>query len=148
MPDARQLNLLSGLAHERGEVAAKRLGRSLALLRESESRLALLQSYFADYRGRLARNAAHGVSADEMRNFREFIRKLEQAIGQQRAEVEALERAVVENRRGWMHARREGRSFEVLSERAESLAREAESRRLQKIVDEFAGRAAALRVAG
>lgn len=145
MPEPRQLNLLAGLAQDRRDAAARRLGRAQSLLKESQSRHALLEGYCADYRARLAQNASAGVSADEMRNFREFIRKLEEAIRQQRAEVEMLERGVADCRNAWMRARREGRSFDVLSERFETALREREARRLQKLVDEFAGRVAALR---
>ena len=46
-----------------------------------------------------------------------------------------------------MLERRRKHSYEVLIERADLTQREFEARRLQKLVDEFAGRAAALRVA-
>ena len=148
MPDTRQLALLSDLAQERRDAAARKLARALKLLTESKARLELLEKYASDYRVRLALNVSHGVTADELRNFREFIAKLGEAIGQQRAQVEALARGVTDCRNGWMFARREGMSFDVLTERAEATAREVESRRLQKLVDEFAGRVAALRVVG
>lgn len=148
MPDTRQFALLSDLAQERRDAAARKLARALKLLTESKARLELLEKYASDYRVRLALNVSHGVTADELRNFREFIAKLGEAIGQQRAEVETLARGVTDCRNGWMFARREGLSFDVLAERAEASAREVESRRLQKLVDEFAGRVAALRVVG
>ncbi len=147
MPDARQLSLLTDLSQERRDAAARKLGQTLALLKESESRLSLLENYCADYRARLAASATQGVTVDEMRNFRQFIAKLDEAIGQQRREVETLRCGVTECRNCWMAECRKGRSFEVLSERADITARELESRRLQKLVDEFAGRVASLRVA-
>ena len=147
MPSPQQLTLLTDLADERRDRAARKLARALAMLKDSESRLVLLETYCTDYRARLAQSAANGVAPDEMRNFRDFIARLEEAIAQQRAEVAALQHGVAECRSGWLLERRRKQSFEVLIERADLDAREAEARRLQKLVDEFAGRAAALRVA-
>lgn len=147
MPDARQLSMLADIAQDRREKAARNLGRTLSLLKESEARLTLLESYCGDYRSRLAQNTATGVSADELRNFRDFIGKLEEAIGQQRAEVEAIRQAVVVCRDGWLVERRREHSYEVLTERAQLGIRAEESRRLQKLTDEFAGRVANLRAA-
>ena len=147
MPNAHQLTRLTDLARDRREVAARKLGRSLSFLRESEARLGMLGQYCADYHTRLAQSAANGVSVEEMRNFREFITRLEAAIGQQRQEVEALQQGVTDCRNGWLAERRRKRAFEVLIERADLTEREADARRLQKLVDEFAGRAASLRTA-
>jgi flagellar FliJ protein len=147
MPNPQQLTMLTDLAEERHDRAAKKLARALTMLRDSESRLALLENYCTDYRARLARNAAAGVAPAEMRNFRDFIARLEEAIGQQRTEVEAIKKGVADCRTGWMLERRRKQSYEVLIERADLAQREVEARRLQKLVDEFAGRAAAMRIA-
>jgi flagellar FliJ protein len=147
MRDPRQLSVLANLAEERRDAAGRRLGRSLALLEESRRRQALLAKYREDYRARLARAAAEGVSGDELRNYSGFLERLEQAIAQQRAEVEALERGVAEQRARWLDERRKERSIDVLAERAEDAARAAEARRLQKLLDEFSARIAATRAA-
>ena len=143
MPNPQQLTMLTGLAEESRDRAAKKLAHALKMQKDSESRLALLE----DYRARLVRNAANGVAPAELRNFRDFIARLEEAIRQQRAEVEAIKKGVAECRTGWMLERRRKHSYEVLIERADLTQRELEARRLQKLVDEFAGRATALRVA-
>lgn len=148
MPDNRQLMMLTDLAHDRRDKAARKLGGSMALLKESESRLVLLEGFCGDYRRRLAQSAAGGVSADELRNFREFIAKLEKAVEQQRAEADSIRQAVARCRDDWLREHRRERSFDALVERAEDAARVSEARRLQKLVDEFAGRVAMLRAAG
>lgn len=148
MRDTRQLTMLTDLAQERSDAAAKKLGRSIAFLKESEKRLALLAQYREDYRQRLADLAARGVSGDEMRNFRQFIARLDEAITQQNNEVKTLAQAVAECRGHWIKERRRERSFDVLTERADLAARELEARRLQKILDEFSGRMVQLRASG
>ena len=147
MPNPQQLTMLTGLAEESHDRAAKKLAHALKMQKDSESRLTLLENYCADYRARLVRSAANGVAPAELRNFRDFIARLEEAIRQQRAEVEAIKKGVAECRTGWMLERRRKHSYAVLIERADLTQREFEARHLQKLVDEFAGRAAALRVA-
>jgi len=148
MRDARQLTMLTDLAQERRDAAAKRLGRSLAVLKESEKRLALLAQYREDYRRRMAESAARGMSGDELRNFREFISRLDEAVAQQKNEVTTLTEGVADCRGRWLLERRKERSYDVLTERVDLEAREREGRRLQKLLDEFSGRAAMLRMAG
>lgn len=148
MRDTRQLAMLTDLAHERRDAAAKKLGRAIAFLTESEKRLALLAQYREDYRKRLAETSARGASGEELRNFRGFVARLDEAIEQQRTEVETLKQGVAECRGQWLSERRRERSFDVLTERADLEARAAEARRLQKILDEFSGRMAQMRMAG
>ena len=132
--------MLRGLSEDRREAAGKRLGRAVAVHRDSATRLALLVQYRAEYRSRLAAGAARGVTPGELRNFREFLDKLEQAIAQQRAELETLARGVEECRGHWLAEHRREKSYGVLAERTESGEREREARRAQKQTDEFSSR--------
>ena len=142
MAERRPLALLAELAQERRDAAGRRLGRSLAALKDSESRLALLTRYRDEYRARYTRTGADGAAASELRNFREFLERLDKAVLQQRSEVEALARGSAELRGRWLKERTHGKSLDVLTERAESAEHAAEARRLQKLLDEFAGRSA------
>ncbi|MBK8064499.1 MAG: flagellar export protein FliJ [Betaproteobacteria bacterium] len=145
MSDPRQLSMLAELAHERRDAAAKRLARAAAAHKESQSKLDLLERYREDYRQRLADAAAQGLAGDELRNFRMFLTRLDQAIEQQRAEAEALLRGMNDCRTRWMSERRRERSFDVLVDRADLATRQRDDRRVQKLMDEFAGRLAMLR---
>ena len=142
MAERRPLALLAELAQERRDAAGRRLGRSLAALKDSEARLALLERYRNEYRDRYARAGSGGVGASELRNFREFLERLDKAVLQQRSEVETLTRGSAELRGRWLKERTHGKSLDVLTERAESADRAAEGRQLQKLLDEFAGRTA------
>lgn len=134
---------LAQLARERCEAAGARLGKSLALLGESRSRLTLLERYRDEYRGRFASAGSQGITRDGLRNFREFLARLEQAIAQQRAEVAVLERGTEDARALWLAARRREQSFDILFDRAQIESRAIEARQLQKMLDEHSGRAAA-----
>src|SRR5262245_44858258 len=142
MAERRPLELLAELAQERRDAAGRRLGQSLSLLKDSESRLTLLERYRAEYQQRYARAGSSGVGANELRNFRGFLERLDQAVAQQRAEVEALSRGAHESRGRWLKERTRGKSLDVLTERAENAERAAEARRLQKLLDEFPRRLA------
>ena len=142
MAEKRPLALLAELAQERRDAAGRRLGRSLAALKDSESRLALLEGYRDEYKQRYARTGKSGAGPEELRNFRAFLERLDTAVTQQRAEVEALERGAIESRARWLDERTRGKSLDVLTERADYAERASEARRLQKLLDEFSGRLA------
>ena len=148
MSDPRQLALLCEVSQDRRDAAGRRLGNAITLHAESAARLELLLRYRDEYRARLTEGSARGVTADELRNFREFLARLEQAIAQQKNEIEALARGVEECRGRWLAERKRGLSYDVLADRAGSAAREREARLLQKQMDEFSGRRALLRASG
>src|SRR4051812_49077926 len=81
------LSLLAELAQGRRDDAGRVLARSLALLKDSEARLAMLESYRNEYRRRYAANGKTGIAPHELRNFRDFLERLDKAIAQQRAEA-------------------------------------------------------------
>ena len=142
MAEKSRLALLAEIAGERRDAAGKRLGRALAALREAEARLALLARYRDEYERRLANSGKAGMTAQDLRNFREFLDRLGEAIAQQRAEIEGLERGVESARGGWMSERARMQSFDVLAKRAATAQATSEERRLQKLLDEFSGRRA------
>jgi flagellar FliJ protein len=140
--DPRTLALLRGLSEDKRNAAGQRLKRAVTLHRASAARLEMLERYRGEYRARLSEGSARGVTPDELRNFRDFLERLEQAIAQQRAETQALARGVEECRGRWLSESRREKSFGVLAERALSAEREREARRLQKQTDEFSARKA------
>ena len=138
----RPLAMLAELAQERRDAAGRRLARSLALLKDSQERLALLQRYRDEYGQRYARTGMGGASPGELQNFRGFLERLDQAVAQQRAEVEALARGASDSRGRWLEEHTKGKSLDVLAGRAQDAARATEARKLQKLLDEFSGRLA------
>jgi len=138
--DPRQLAMLRGLSEDKRDAAGQRLARAVAMHRASAARLEMLERYRGEYRVRLCNGSARGVAPGELRNFREFLERLEQAIGQQRGEVETLARGVEECRSRWLAESKREKSFGVLAQRALSAAREREARLAQKQMDEYSAR--------
>lgn len=133
---------------ERAEDATRdalcRLSESMKSCRESESRLELLRRYRDEYRMKLDSATRTGVSALELSNFRSFLAKLDEAIGQQDADVAHWRAAVMRSRADWQEAERRARSYGVLNERRAEQARGREARVEQKQNDEYAARAIAM----
>jgi len=132
---------------ERAEDATQDAMRHLAELlkgcKQSESRLSLLERYRDEYRAKLDDAAKRGVSAAELNNFRAFLSRLEEALNQQRADLNNWQTAVDRARTSWQDCERRARSFGVLNERRAEKARVVTARREQKQTDEFAARFAA-----
>lgn len=140
MAERRQLAMLAGIAEKRCGAAGERLGRSVAALKESQSRLALLERYRDEYGKRLSVATLQGMAGDELRNFRDFLGKLDEAIAQQRADVEGQARGVGDKRAQWVEERKKEMSFDALSARAEVDERARDDRRQQKLFDEISAR--------
>src|SRR5262245_9814734 len=117
MSEPSQFDFLAEIAGEKSDAAAKRLGNSLTQLRDSSARLELLERYREEYRRRLAAAGSHGLSTEDLRNWRNFLDKLEQAIAQQRAERDSMAQGVDHSRMHWLAARRREQSFGVLASR-------------------------------
>src|SRR5262245_15050791 len=135
MTNKPQVALLVELAEKRRDAAARRLGASLSQLRESSARLDMLERYREEYRRRLGEAGTRGLGAEELRNWRGFFERLEEAVAQQRAEMTAVQGGVEALRGRWIAERQRERSFGMLAERAAAEQRLKESRREQKQAD-------------
>ena len=123
------------------EAAAARLGTLNRQLQLHEERLMLLFQYRADYQERLRRAITNGVDGAALRNFHDFMDKLEQAILQQHAAVVDARTSAESGRHEWHSKRRKSNAFDTLSQRFKSTVRQSEAKLEQKVQDDFAGRA-------
>ena len=139
---AHPLETLQGLAEEATTEAMAKLAEMLAGLRDSEGRLAMLLQYRDEYRSKLESSSRNGVSVVELSNFRTFLGRLEEAVAQQKADVEYWQTAVERSRETWREAERKSRSFSVLNDRRNERERNTAARTEQKQNDEFAARMA------
>jgi flagellar protein FliJ len=135
------LKRLLEIAETRTDSAAATLGALNRQLQLHEEKLLLLFKYRDDYQERLRRAVADGLDGAGLRNFHEFMQKLEQAIMQQHALVVDARTHVESGRHEWQSKRRESKAFDTLSERFKSTARKGEAKREQKVQDDFAHRA-------
>lgn len=131
---------LLDIATTEEDSAAAALGHLNQELRSHEQKLALLLQYRADYQERLRLAIASGTDAIELRNFNDFIARLEQAIGQQRTALGEARRHAEQGREHWQSKRRKSKAYDTLSQRAGAATLRLESIREQKLQDDFASR--------
>jgi len=141
MPKKFALQRVLEIATIHTESAAASLGALNRQLQLHEERLMLLFQYRADYQERLRRAITGGVDGAALRNFHDFMDKLEQAILQQHAVVVDARTRADSGLHEWHSKRRKSKAFDTLSQRFDSTVRQGEAKLEQKVQDDFAGRA-------
>ena len=138
--DKHQLAQLTDLAQQHTDTATRTLGQSHARKREAEAQLALLKRYRGEYEERLASAARNGLTPEALRNYHEFLRKLDAAIEQQTSVLTACNDRIETSRVAWQSANRKLKSFDTLAVRAAVREQSERARREQREQDERAGR--------
>ena len=142
MASPSQLETLIDLAQRETDDCAKRLGAALKSLDDCQQKLDMLSGYRDDYARRFEESMANGITPMAYRNFQAFMLKLDSAIlGQQQVVNHAQARSENEKSR-WQLAERKRMSYGTLATRAEKEELRKENKRDQKLMDEFATRAA------
>ncbi|MDR2259334.1 MAG: flagellar export protein FliJ [Azoarcus sp.] len=140
MPEKFPLQPLLDLANTRMDEATRHLGELIASERDGQQKLELLQRYRAEYGERFAAAARGGIGPDAMRNYSNFIGRLDEAIDAQRRVVEQSHLHTSQGQRQWIAQRTKVRAFDTLSQRFQNeLARKA-ARQEQRAADEHASR--------
>ncbi len=138
MPKPFPLQTLLNLAQAGSDAAAAQLGVVNGHDRDMQKRLQLLLDYRSEYSARLTSVTTTGTHSMDLRNFREFMEKIDVAIEQQRELVAAARREVETGQIHWHKQQRRLKSFDTLSQRHLSAERKSEARQEQKEQDDFA----------
>jgi len=137
MADFR-LQPLIEFAEERSKSAARELQHTREQWTQAEEKLHQLEVYLAEYRTRLAGNAAGGMVVNVMLDFQRFIAKLELAINTQSEEVVRCQQRWQVAQQSWQEREREVKAYYVLRTRHQLEEQRAENRRDQRQQDESA----------
>ncbi|POZ60480.1 flagellar export protein FliJ [Chromobacterium alticapitis] len=132
--------LLIKLADERQQAAAERMSLAQNALNQARMRLEQLDGFREEYRQRLVVSGGKGISVIQYQDFRRFLLRLDEAMAQQKQDVERCMQRFVLERQAWQHEYKKLKAYEKLLQR--ELEREAllESKREQKRTDEFSTR--------
>ncbi len=122
------------------DTAVATLGTLNQELQQHEEKLLLLFNYRDEYQQRLRYATNTGLGGACMRNFHEFLERLEQAIMQQHALVVDARTRVESGRSEWRARQRKSMAFGTLVQRLETKERHIEASREQKLQDAFASR--------
>lgn len=135
--DAINLRMLIELAVSARDAAAARRAQAGAALDAARQQLTLLEGYAAEYERRGQRTLAVGADIAAQDNLRAFAGKLQQAIAQQRSEIERRAQALEQVAGELAQAQRKLQSLRALQDRAVDAARQRQSRHEQKLLDEL-----------
>lgn len=137
------LDTLLNLAHQQNDAAARKLGQLNRQELSAQARLSALQEYRRDYQQQFETAEKNGISPADMRNFQQFIDRLDQAIRQQQQEIDKAHSSVQKGRHELLDSTRKMKSFDTLAQRHVESERKVEARSEQRLQDEQSGRFAA-----
>lgn len=141
------LQPLVQLAKQKNEAAIKNLGKLNQQQQSAQAKLAMLQQFRRDYQNKFQEAARNGMAPMDLRNFQDFIYRLDQAIEQQQKVMDQAAQSVTTGRVELMEAQRKMQSFDTLAQRFVDGELKREAKAEQKIQDEHSGRFAAYRAA-
>lgn len=143
MTNPFSLQPLVHLAQQKNDAATKKLGQLNRNRQAAQSKLEMLQQYRKDYQEKMQSAEKNGMELQDLRNFQDFIYRLDDAIKQQSAVVAQAQFSLQQGRSELSEAQRRMKSFDTLAQRHVEAERKLEAKIEQKIQDEHSGRRAA-----
>ncbi|MFA6921993.1 MAG: flagellar export protein FliJ [Gallionella sp.] len=140
------LQPLLNLAQTKNEEATRRLGQLNKQELDTKSQLEVLQQYRRDYQTRMQEASQAGMDPILLRNFQEFIYKLDAAIAQQVKTVEQSQRSTQMGRNDFNSTLRKLKSFDTLQQRHIETQQKMEAKQELRAADEHTGRAVAYKM--
>ncbi len=134
------IHMLKDMAAKEVELAAEALAQAIKVANEAQSKHDMLRDYRQSYADNLVKSMEIGISAESYLNFQNFLHKLDQAMSGQMEMVEYTKRQVQVQRELWQESQRKKLSYDVLSQRSDKKAQQAELKKDQKMMDEYAMR--------
>jgi flagellar protein FliJ len=143
MSKAFSLQPLVHLAKQRNDAAIKKLGLLNRSQQTALDKLDMLQQYRRDYQDKLQNAEKSGMTLEDLRNYQDFIYRLDDAIKQQNAAVAQAKNSVQNGRSELSETQHRMKSFDTLAQRHNESERKLEAKIEQKMQDEHNGRRAA-----
>jgi len=134
------LQSVMNLAQHRNDSATRKLGQLNKQQQSAQQQLETLRQYRIDYQARLQESTQGGMHPAELRNFQEFINKLDEAIAQQFQVVEQSKVSTQAGRGEYDSTRRKLKSFDTLQQRHIEEQKKIAEKSEQKSLDEHTGR--------
>jgi flagellar FliJ protein len=140
MPQPFSLQPLLEIMQTRTDEATRRLGQLIAAEQNQRSRLQMLEQYREEYAQRLREATAEGVTRLILRNYQDFLARIDEAISQQRIVVGNSENSTRAGQNHWREQSPRLKAIDTLSQRHDARERYRENRQEQKLQDEFSTR--------
>ena len=117
MTKSQRMKPLTRVATSRERTAAKELAEYRRVLTAAETKYSELVTYREEYTQRLETSGGTGLDAPQMRDYRLFLARLNEAIGHQQVSVERHRREYERMRGLWSEARIRSKSLDKVVER-------------------------------
>ena len=143
MANAFSLQPLVHLAQQKNDAATRKLGMLNRHQQSAQSKLEMLQQYRRDYQEKMQHAEKSGMELEELRNFQDFIYRLDDAISQQSAVVSQAHISLQKGRSDLSETQRRMKSFDTLAQRHTEAEKKLGEKIEQRIQDEHNGRRAA-----
>ena len=141
------LQPLVHLAQQKNDAATRKFGLLNQQQQVAQTKLDTLLQYRKDYQARFQEAAQNGMSQSDLRNFQNFIQRLDEAIAQQRNANEQALNSVQKGRNDLQDTQRKMKSFYTLEQRHLENEKKLAEKSEQRQQDEHTGRFAALKAA-
>lgn len=141
------LQPLVHLAQQKNDAATKKFGQLNQQQQAAQTKLDTLLQYRKDYQTRFQEAAQNGMSQSDLRNFQNFIQRLDEAIAQQRNANEQALNSVQTGRNDLQDTQRKMKSFDTLKQRHLESEKKLTAKSEQRQQDEHTGRFAAIKAA-
>ena len=141
------LQPLVQLAQQKNEAATKKFGQLNQQQQAAQTKLDTLLQYRKDYQTRFQEAVQNGMSQSDLRNFQNFIQRLDEAIAQQRKVNEQALTSVQHGRTDLQDTQRKMKSFDTLEQRHLESEKKLVAKSEQRQQDEHTGRFAAIKAA-
>ncbi len=139
------LQPLVHLAQQKNDAATKNFGQLNQRQQAAQTKLDTLLQYRKDYQARFQEAVQNGMSQSDLRNFQNFIQRLDEAIAQQRNANEQALNSVQTGRNDLQDTQRKMKSFDTLEQRHLENEKKLAAKSEQRQQDEHTGRSAALK---
>ena len=140
------LQPLMNLAQHQNDSATRKLGQLNQQQQSSQQKLDILLEYRKDYQTRLQEATQSSMNPVDLRNFQQFINKLDEAISQQLKAVEQSKISTQAGRGEFNTTQRKLKSFDTLQQRHIETQNKVAGKAEQKALDEHSSRLAAYRM--
>ncbi len=140
------LQPLLNLAQTKNEEATRRLGQLNKHQHDMQTQLETLLQYRRDYQSRMQTTSQEGTNPALLRNFQEFIFKLDSAIAQQIKAVEQSKFSMQIGRGEFTNTQRKLKSFDTLQQRHVETEQKIEAKQEQRTSDEHTSRVTAYKM--
>lgn len=134
------LQPLLEVMQNRSDEATRRLGQLIAAEQSAKSRLQMLEQYRDEYAQKLREAIAQGITQMVLRNYQEFLGRIEEAIAQQGMAVRNSENSTAAGQAHWKEQNKRLKAIDTLSQRHDTRERYRENKQEQKLLDEFSSR--------